>query len=308
MLQPSGRQTGRRRRSATRRRSGRCGRATCSARCACCTRPASWTLPAACTLRRCERQRRWRRRGALGAAAAARTAPARAAAPSSSRSSSRNLRSSSRSRQGDSSSSRASRRRRHHRSSTAGRPSSRRKLRRRLLQRGQAACSVARSIVGSLAADTGCVSGRRWQCFLPPSAPVPALRCGCTGCLLLRIAGCHKLKLPFNLACTAGVGLIIIFSTLVSLAALYGAWRLAPPTAPSQATLWARFLAASLYLPRVLFWRPTWAVTALFGAGMGEQGGSKRVDALLGWRPRLLPRAAAPRVRLDAEQLSCTSS
>jgi hypothetical protein len=74
-------------------------------------------------------------------------------------------------------------------------------------------------------------------------------------------------------------------------AALVGVARVAPPGGPRAlvgGAWWRRAasgtLATAIYLPRVLYWRPTWPVAALWAAAWGEPAQLPPVWLLLGWR------------------------
>lgn len=68
----------------------------------------------------------------------------------------------------------------------------------------------------------------------------------------------------------AGVVAAFLVGCGVFLGAGYSAFQLAPAAEPA-ASLGGRVLAGLWFLPRVLFWRPTWGVAALFALSGGEQ-------------------------------------
>ena len=58
----------------------------------------------------------------------------------------------------------------------------------------------------------------------------------------------------------------------VFVAAGYSAYQVAPAAAEPPSSFGGHFLATLWFLPRVLFWQPTWGVAALFALSGGEQG------------------------------------
>ena len=58
----------------------------------------------------------------------------------------------------------------------------------------------------------------------------------------------------------------------VFVAAGYSAYQVAPAAAEPPSSFGGHFLATLWFLPRVLFWQPTWGVAALFALSGGERG------------------------------------
>lgn len=106
----------------------------------------------------------------------------------------------------------------------------------------------------------------------------------CSCCQAASAAGlavsalCSNTK-PLMPPCPAGIALGGLVALSIQLAALYGLYAIAPAAVPQAeagaaagglAAVLGRAAALLLFLPRLLFWSPSWRVAGLWAVGCGE--------------------------------------